>query len=186
MPSFSIVINTYNRAASLRNTIQGLLSQDYPDFEIVVVNGPSTDNTADMLRDFSAVIKTADCPTRNLSISRNIGICAAAGDLVAIIDDDAVPEPEWLTQLAAGFDTEDVGAAGGKVLDHTGYSFQYHYSTADRLGNAQWDLTEASPHLNFPWSFRFPYLQGTNACFRRSALLDIGGFDEEFEYYLDE
>src|SRR5690606_8968864 len=38
----------------------------------------------------------------------------------------------------------------------------------------------------FPGAFEFPYLQGTNTAFRRSALLEIGGFDEDFAYYLDE
>jgi glycosyltransferase involved in cell wall biosynthesis/GT2 family glycosyltransferase len=186
MLSFSIVINTYNRAESLRTTLLGLLKLGYPRFEIVVVNGPSTDHTSAVLAEFRDRIKVADCPVRNLSVSRNIGICAAAGDLVAFIDDDAIPEPEWLTQLAAGFDSDDIGATGGEVFDHTGYAFQYHYASADRLGNAQWQLTAPTPELNFPDSFRFPYLQGTNVAFRRLALLQIGGFDEEYEYYLDE
>ncbi len=186
MYSFSIVINTYNRAEGLRNTLKSLLGLAYPSFEIVVVNGPSTDHTDEVIEAFSSRIKAAKCDVRNLSVSRNIGICAAAGDLVAFIDDDAMPEPEWLSQLAAAYDSEDVGAAGGKVFDHTGYAFQYEYATADRLGNAQWQLSEPTPWLNFPSSMRFPYLQGTNTSFRRSALLRIGGFDEEYEYYLDE
>ena len=185
-PSFSVVINTYNRAEGLRHTIMALLQLDYPRFEIVVVNGPSTDHTTQVLAKFPDRIKVLDCPVRNLSISRNIGIAAAAGELVAFIDDDALPEPEWLRQLAAGYGDPKVGATGGKVYDHTGYNFQYQYSTADRLGNAQWQLSEPTPELNCPGSTRFPYLQGTNTSFRRSALIEIGGFDEEFEFYLDE
>lgn len=186
MKTFSIVINTYNRADGLRQTLKSLMAVNYTAFEIVVVNGPSTDHTERVIDDFSKRIKTAVCDVRNLSVSRNIGISAAAGDIVAFIDDDAMPEPEWLMQLAAAFDSEEIGAVGGKVFDHTGYNFQYQYATADRLGNAQWQLVEATPHLNFPCSMRFPYLQGTNTSFRRSALLEIGGFDEEYEYYLDE
>jgi glycosyltransferase involved in cell wall biosynthesis/GT2 family glycosyltransferase len=186
MFSFSVVINTYNRAEGLRNTLKSLLALDYPTFEIVVVNGPSTDHTEEVLQQFASRIKVASCEVRNLSVSRNIGICAAAGDLVAFIDDDAMPEPEWLTQLAEAFDEEGVAAAGGKVFDHVGYEFQYQYASADRLGNAQWQLVEPTPHLNFPQSLRFPYLQGTNTSFRRTALLSVGGFDEEYEYYLDE
>ncbi|MDQ1833898.1 glycosyltransferase family 2 protein [Massilia scottii] len=48
-------------------------------------------------------IRTARCDVANLSVSRNIGICMAAGDVVAFIDDDAIPEPEWLTELAAAY-----------------------------------------------------------------------------------
>jgi glycogen synthase len=184
--SFSIVINTYNRADGLAQTIQSLLQLRYAPFEIVVVNGPSTDRTQEVLSLFSDRIKVAECPVRNLSVSRNIGIAASAGEFVAFIDDDAVAEPEWLTHLARGYDEEKIGATGGKVFDHTGYNFQYQYSTADRMGNAQWQLTEPNPELNVPGSFRFPYLQGTNTSFRRSSLLEIGGFDEEYEFYLDE
>lgn len=186
MLSFSVVINTYNRAEGLRKTLESLLKLAYPRFEIVVVNGPSTDHTEEVIGAFSSRIKAATCDVRNLSVSRNIGICAAAGDIVAFIDDDAMPEPEWLAQLAAAYDDPSIGAVGGKVFDHTGYHFQYEYATADRLGNAQWQLSEATPHLNFPYSMRFPYLQGTNTSYRRHALLEIGGFDEEYEYYLDE
>jgi len=186
MLSFSVVINTYNRAASLRNTLEGLRRLTYPQFEIVAVNGPSTDQTAQVLRDYATSIKTADCAERNLAVSRNIGICAAAGDIVAFIDDDAIPEAEWLDQLALGYDADDIGGVGGIVFDQTGYSYQYQYSSANRLGNANWKLTSAVESLNFPKSLHFPYLQGTNASFRRTALLEIGGFDEEYEYYLDE
>ena len=110
----------------------------------------------------------------------------ARGDVVAFIDDDAIPEPDWLTQLAAAYDSKEIGGAGGVVYDHTGYNYQYEYSTADRLGNANWRAGKRTEQLCFPGSFEFPYLQGTNASFRRSALLEVGGFDEEIEFYLDE
>lgn len=186
VPLFSVVINTYNRASSLPQTLEGLRYLNYPAVEVVVVNGPSTDGTEELLARWQGRIKVANCAARNLSVSRNVGICAAAGEFVAFIDDDAVPEPEWLDQLLAGYDSPLVGATGGIVYDHTGYSFQYQYSTATRLGNANWNLTEPALHLCYPGALVFPYLQGTNTSFRRSALLEIGGFDEEYEYYLDE
>lgn len=185
-PLFSVVINTYNREQSLEQTLEGLRYLDYPRTEVVVVNGPSTDGTESLLEAWKDRVKIARCAERNLSVSRNVGICAAAGEFVAFIDDDAVPEPEWLDQLLAGYDSPMIGATGGIVYDHTGYTFQYQYSTATRLGNANWNLTEPAERLCYPGTFEFPYLQGTNTSFRRSALLDIGGFDEEYEYYLDE
>jgi glycogen synthase len=126
------------------------------------------------------------CPERNLSMSRNIGIAMSAGDCVAFIDDDAFPEAEWLRDIARGYDAPRVGGTGGRVYDHTGWRFQYGYALADRLGNAEGGLSEAADEYNFPLSNKFPYLQGTNASFRRDALLQIGGFDEEIEFYLDE
>ena len=63
---------------------------------------------------------------------------------------------------------------------------QYRYSAANRFGEATWSHDEPYDELCVPGAFTFPYLQGTNALFRRSALGRIGLFDETFDYYLDE
>jgi glycosyltransferase involved in cell wall biosynthesis len=156
------------------------------DFEVIVVNGPSTDNTQSVIESFENAIKFGRCDVANLSVSRNIGIAMASGDIVAFIDDDAVPEPEWLRDLASAYDSNEVGAAGGFVFDHTGYSFQYQYCEVDRLSAPTQSANPVSKGLCFPNSNRIPHLLGCNSSFRRSALIEIGGFDEEFEYYLDE
>ena len=183
---FSIVINTLNRGTLLAKTLESFRWLKYDgEFEVIVVNGPSTDNSQEVVESWLPLIRAARCDVPNLSISRNIGICMARGDVVAFIDDDAMPEPEWLTQLARAY-TDGVGGAGGLVFDQSGYTYQYEYSTANRLANANWALKTSAEHLSFPQSFEFPYLQGTNASFLRSALLEVGGFDEELEYYLDE
>ena len=182
----SIVINTLNRANLLRATLDSFSWLKYTEFEVVVVNGPSSDNSEEVLEAYKGKLKRGRCPVASLSVSRNIGIEMSSGDVIAFIDDDAIPEPEWLTQAIAAFDSKDVGAVGGRVFDPTGYQFQYQYSTANRLGNAKWQRTEATPEYCFPSSYEFPYLQGTNTLFRSDVLRAIGGFDEEFEYYLDE
>lgn len=109
----------------------------------------------------------------------------AAGDIVAFIDDDSVPEAEWLVDLAKSYGDSRVGAVGGFVYDHTGVQFQSRFVTVDRLGYST-DRPGPTPHLNFPFSQTIPHLIGTNCSFRRSALIEIGGFDEEYEYFLDE
>ena len=185
--SISIIINTLNRGHLIGKTIDSFRWLKYEgDFEVIVVNGPSTDDTDAVLAYWGDKIRVGRCDVANISVSRNIGICLAQGDIVAFIDDDAIPEPEWLTQLSAAYDSDEIGATGGFVYDQSGYNFQYQYSTANRLGNTNWSLTKSCEHFCFPGSFEFPYLQGTNASFRRSTLLEVGGFDEEIEYSLDE
>ncbi|MES2264806.1 MAG: glycosyltransferase [Pseudomonadota bacterium] len=187
MISFSIVINTLNRAALLQATLESLCRLRYAGrFEVIVVNGPSTDDSAQVIASWLPCIRAGLCPVANLSVSRNIGICMARGDVIAFIDDDAIPEPEWLTDLAEAYMDPEVGGAGGRVRDASGYTYQYEYATATRLADTDCAATQGAPQLCFPGSYTFPYLQGTNASFRRSALLEIGGFDEEFEYFLDE
>jgi glycogen synthase len=187
-PTVSVVINTYNRAESLESTLRGLTHLDYPAVEVVVVDGPSTDGTSAVLARFHGRIKLGRCPERNLSKSRNVGIALAAGEIVAFIDDDAYPDPGWLDAVVDGLlADDDSAAAGGPVFDHTGAAFQARYSLANRLGEA-W--TSAGPNptdwLSSPYTPVYPYPIGTNVGFRRDRLVEVGGFDEEFEYYLDE
>ncbi len=186
MMKVSVVICTFNRAAGLRDTLDSLRYQRYDNFEVVVVNGPSTDDTEAVLAEFAGMIRAESCPLPNLSMSRNIGIRAASGEIVAFIDDDALPEFDWLNQALPSFDDPQVAGVGGIVFDHSGMSLQYRFSASNRFGE-----TTNSAHVPFddlcvPGAFTFPYLQGTNALFRRSALEEIGGFDEIFDYYLDE
>lgn len=183
--SFSVVINTDNRLDYLKRTLSGLRYLTYPHFEVCVVAGPTPDGTREYLATLGDSIKLAFCEVRNLSQSRNIGIAMADGDAVVFIDDDSVPEPEWLADLAKSYEDDAVGAVGGFVYDHTGVRFQARYVTVNRLGYAH-DSDRPSPHLSFPLSNDFPHLLGTNCSFRLSALKEIGGFDEEYEYFLDE
>jgi glycogen synthase len=132
LPRVSVVVNTYNRAKSLHQTLLGMRRQNYPNFEVIVVNGPSTEETNEVLRWHFAEIRVGSCAQRNLSTSRNVGIEMARGEFVAFIDDDAVPD------------------------------------------------------FCYPGCHLFPALLGTNSIFRRSALLEVGGFDEQFDYFPDE
>src|ERR1700684_1465788 len=122
----SVVINTYNRAKSLRNTLRGLQQQTHDDFEVIVVKGPCTDDTDSVLAEFPGV-RFAHCPEVNISKSRNAGIIAAASEIVALIDDDAIPEPNWLRDLVAPYEAAKVGATGGLVYEPSGFELQYKY-----------------------------------------------------------
>lgn len=186
----SVVINTYNRAGYISNAVRSIASQTYEDVELIVVNGPSTDETDEVLCDLRRdgyVFKLLNCTSRNLSESRNIGISACAGDVVFFIDDDGIAHRSWVEILMRAYQSDDVGAAGGFTIDHTGMKFQCRYTVCDRLGNAFYlsNLSPA-PQLESATGFFYPSLLGTNCSFRRSTLINLGGFDEVFAYMLDE
>ena len=186
-PTVSVIINTLNRGDMLNKVLTSLQWLKYEgDFEVIVVNGPSTDNTASVLEEWNGRIRVGQCQVANLSVSRNIGINMARGEYVVFIDDDAYPEPEWLDQMIAPFDSPDVGAVGGIVYDNTGFFYQYEYRTVTRLLNCNLWAKNSSEHLCYPFSFEFPYPPGGNAAYRHSALMEVGGFDEEIEYWGDE
>ncbi len=182
----SVVVSTYNRAAGLRAVLDGLRHQTHEEFEVVVVNGPSTDDTAMVLDEFGDRIRAGVCPEQSLTRSRNVGIALAAGDVVAFIDDDAIPEPTWLTDLVAGYDDARVGGAGGIVWDHTGLRLQYRYSVCSRIGEPRWDVEPPLDRYLAPDSDPFLYLQGTNQSYRRRHLVEVGGFNEGLVHYFDD
>jgi GT2 family glycosyltransferase len=185
-PSVSIIINTDGRAAILGNTIESLRYLRYPRLELVVVPGPTADGTRELLdRHWRGEIKIGFCPTRNIAQSRNIGIALAAGEVIAFLDDDEIPEPEWLEDLVPLLEDPAVAVAGGWLVDHTGKGYQARFETVDRFGNVRSNWERAAPEFNFPLSFNVPHAM-INSTFRRSALIDVGGFDEEYEYLLDE
>jgi GT2 family glycosyltransferase len=184
--SVSVVIPTYNRIASLMDVLDALRRQTLRDFEVIVVDGPSTDGTAERLDSLGGAVRHLQNPERNLSRSRNLGIAAAAGELVAFLDDDAVPEPRWLEDLVAAFDHDRVAGAGGLVLDDTGVREQWRHLVVSRAGAHDFDQEPPFDRFVGPGADPFLYVAGGNCAFRRSALAEIDGFDEEIEYNFDE
>jgi len=188
LPRVSIVISTFDRAVWLEGLLPSLAALDYPAFEIVVVNGPSTDGTDALLARYAGRIKISRCPEANLSRSRNLGIAAAAGDVVVFIDDDAVPlDPSWLQHLVAPLAADPaLGASGGPVLRGDGEDWEFQGRVASDYGEL-WEPFEAAALGVVGDGHRWvPCVQGNNCAFTRAALLAIGGFDESFTYYLDE
>ena len=100
----SVVINTYNRAATLKQTLESFKHQTYPHFEVIVVNGPSIDSTEQLLDQYKDLIKIGHCPVTNLSMSRNIGIAMALGLVVVyygftMLGDSLSSHPEYHPHL---------------------------------------------------------------------------------------
>src|SRR5579863_7070289 len=184
-PSVSVIINTDGRAELLGNVLSSLRYLRYPRFEVVVVPGPTADGTRELLQGWKGVLKVGHCPVRNISQSRNIGVGISSGEFVAFVDDDEVPEPEWLDDLMPALADPKVAVAGGFLHDHTGKGYQSRFETVNRLGLADNSWDRPTPEFNFPLSYNFPHVMINNP-FRRSAIIDVGGFDEEYEYYLDE
>ena len=183
-PAISVIVNTHDRLASLKRTMAALRGLRFDNFEIIIVHGPSTDGTQDWLAGAAGDCKICGIGQCNLAQSRNIGLQAAAGELIAFIDDDAVPEPGWLNELADAFRDREIVAAGGYVFDETGYNFQYRAMIVDHNG-----LAREQDEAVRPWSRgarEFYAATGTNCAFRRAAVAAAGGFDEAYAYHLEE
>lgn len=185
----SVIINTYNRAQHLRRLLAGLGHLRDTTFEIVVVNGPSTDETECVLEEYKGRIKTVTCPTRNLSQSRNLGIEAAAGDILVFIDDDALPDDDlWLARYEKAFSSDSdgsLGAAGGSIMHCDTDLMEFNSGATSDYGMQVFD-NSSLPLMKVDGQRWIQGVPGGNSALLRKALVEIGGFDEFYAYYLDE
>lgn len=88
MPQISVVIPTFNRAALIGETIDSVLAQTFQDFEIIVVDDGSTDNTATVIANYGSSVKYLYQENAGQAAARNAGIRAAQGQYVALLDSD--------------------------------------------------------------------------------------------------
>lgn len=182
----SVVIVSRQRPSELRLCLTAVARLAYPAFEVIVVADPAGLDAVAALP-FSQKIKTVSFDEANISAARNRGVAQAAGEVVAFLDDDSVPETRWLEHLAAAFSDPEVAAAGGFVRGRNGISFQWKGRIVDRTGVARdVALTSDNPVRLTPpkgWAVK---TEGTNMAVRRHVLADLGGFDPAFRFYLDE
>jgi len=107
-PTFSIIIPTYNRADRLEVTIQTVLNQSYPHFEIIIVDDGSTDNTEHVVsRLADDRIKYFFKKNEERAIARNFGINQASGDYVTFLDSDDLLYPNFLQEAMSLIDNCD-------------------------------------------------------------------------------
>ena len=113
-PRISVLLCSYNGSATIAETLDGLMKIDYPDFEVIVVNDGSTDTTPEIAGRYD--VKLISTPNNGLSHARNLALHAATGEIVAYIDDDAFPDPDWLKFLALKFLHSGHAGVGGPNL----------------------------------------------------------------------
>jgi hypothetical protein len=186
-PLVSVVVASIGRPESLAQCIDSVSRQLDVSLEIIVVVGPGGDDTARELHLRPDVAIVARNPDRNLSRSRNIGLSLSSGAFVAYLDDDAIASERWLAQLIGEFDDPEVVEVGGEVFDYTGVTHQARYSRCTRAGDSTISLQRPLTGLTeTPAASTFTYPIGTNMVFRAEALRNIGGFDEQYDYFHDE
>jgi cellulose synthase/poly-beta-1,6-N-acetylglucosamine synthase-like glycosyltransferase len=168
MPLISVVVCSYNGAQRIRDCLEGISRLEYPRFEVIMVDDGSTDNTSEIARQFPVrLIRTEQ---RGLSHARNTGLRAAAGDIVAYIDDDARPDPHWLTDLASSFAGTNHAGVGGPNIAPISASF-----TSECFARAP-----GCPVQVLLSDEEAEHIPGCNMAFRRECLEAIGGFDQRF------
>ena len=95
-PNVSIIIPTFNRADCITRTIDSVLDQTYKDFEVIVVDDGSTDNTREVCKPYSDTIRYIFRDNAGCAAARNTGIHSSRGKWIAFIDSDDMWHPKYL------------------------------------------------------------------------------------------
>lgn len=179
-PTFSVVVPTHGRAAVLPRAIGSVLSQSFSDFELIVVDDASPDETPIVVSTFTdARLKYVRRPRNGgAAATRNTGIGAARGRFVCFLDDDDELLPDYLREMhdILADAAQDVGLAWPGVVWVEDRSEVNSVILREELWRPVYGSREAA-YLGFLARRRI----GTNCglCFRREVFTEVGPFDEE-------
>jgi GT2 family glycosyltransferase len=168
-PKVSVVVCVHNAAASLAGCLSAAEQLEYPDFEVLVIDDGSTDDTPVIAGRYDRV-RLIRVPHGGLSAARNVGMTQACGEIVAYLDGDARPDPDWLSYLVQPFISSTVAAAGGPNVVPADDPW-FSQCVARAPGGPQHVLLDDRIAEHVP---------GCNMAFRREALLALDGFNPSF------
>ena len=199
-PKVSVIVCSYNGAQTLGDCLRALDGVEYPDFEIVLVDDGSKDNTADIVKtwlaereraegreskvegDAASLPSTFDLrpstppfihivqPNMGLSYARNAGAHAARGEVFAYTDSDCMPEPDWLYYLIGTLISGDYAGVGGPNISPPAVNWIQAAVSAAPGGPSHVLLTDVVAE----------HVPGCNMAFHRWAFESVGGFDSEY------
>jgi cellulose synthase/poly-beta-1,6-N-acetylglucosamine synthase-like glycosyltransferase len=174
-PRVSVVVAAHNAGRTLESCLASLTRLRYPNYEVIVVNDGSTDNTETIMRRYP---QFRPITTRNQGVSaaRNEGLRAASGEIVAYIDSDADADPDWLSYLAVTYLKFDLAGVGGPnpVPPEDNWVAKCVYRSPGGPTQVMLDDKFAE------------HIPGCNMSFRKKALDDVGGFDPIFRTAADD
>src|SRR5262249_13523248 len=166
-PRASVVVCTYNGGRTLDQCLRSLLALDYPDFEVIVADDGSTDDTPAILARFPGV-RVIRQKNGGLSCARNVGLRAATGSVVAYTDSDCFADPDWLSLLVGQLERSGAAAVGGPHL------------TPEDGWLAGCGAASPGPPTHVLESDQVAeHIPGCNMAFRREDLLAVHGFSSQ-------
>jgi GT2 family glycosyltransferase len=168
-PKVSVIVCSYNGGQTLEACLRSLKKLNYPDYEVVLVDDGSKDNTKEIVSHHPWV-KTIHQPNMGLSVARNVGAAHASGEILAYTDSDCMADPDWLYYLVGTLLSGDYAGVGGPNISPPAQNWHQACVAAAPGGPSHVLLTDVVAE----------HIPGCNMAFHRWAFDKVGGFDPEY------
>jgi len=168
-PRVSVIVCSYNGAKTLDQCLCSLKDLEYPDYEVVLVDDGSKDNTPEIAAKHPWV-KCIRQENRGLSVARNVGAEHATGEVIAYTDSDCMADPDWLYYLVGTLVSGDYAGVGGPNISPPAANWIQACVAAAPGGPSHVLLTDVVAE----------HIPGCNMAFYKWAFDRIGGFDAEY------
>lgn len=168
-PKVSVVVCSYNGGSTLRACLESMRKLNYSDYEVILIDDGSTDNTQAIARDFPEIHNFKQ-ENKGLSVARNKGIELSTGEIIAYTDSDCMVDPDWLYYLVQELlEGKYVAVGGPNISPPAAHHIQAAVIAAP--GGPSHVLINDTDAEHIP---------GCNMAFWKSGLVEIGGFDKAF------
>jgi len=171
----SVIIPLYNKQSCIASTVASVLAQSNADFELLIVNDGSTDRSAEIVREITdSRIRLIEKPNGGVCSARNEGIRQAKSEYIAFLDADDLYEPDFLKEIAELIEMSPDASIWGT---------SYYYLKGGQKISADKPLPKGFKGMidNTRWNLAHIYCSSAVCC-RKSALVEVGLFDERMTY----
>ena len=168
-PKVSVIVCSYNGAKTLDRCLESLKQLDYPDYEVILVDDGSKDNTPEIAAKHPWIV-TIRQENKGLSFARNVGGYAAKGEVIAYTDSDCMADPDWLYFLVGTLISGDYAGVGGPNISPPAENWIQACVSAAPGGPSHVLLTDVVAE----------HIPGCNMAFFKWAFEKVGGFDPEY------
>lgn len=170
----SVIIPVYNREAYVGECVQSILAQSYSDFEVILIDDGSTDNTVKICRELAQEeprIKLLVAEHRGVSAARNVGLDEAQGEYVFFIDSDDAIHPFLLETLVGGMREKNAGISGSRIANvPEAYWYKVKERIDERSGSASVSYQNHKETLHAIFCTESPLSEIGGVMFRRDLI----------------
>ncbi len=189
-PKVTVVIVNWNGEHFLERCLSALTAQTVAPHEIILVDNASSDSSLDIVRKFPAVRLLAQKENLGFARGNNLAIKAAApeSEWIALLNPDAFPQACWLEALlSAALYHPQFEVLGSKLVNAADTALMDGAGDAYHISGLVWRMEYGSRVSRLPEKVREVFSPcAASALYRRSALRDVGGFDEDYFCYVED